>query len=382
VPPTDWTANSVYHLATYQNGRAFGAGETQGTSGLPIVKIAELNRGISEATGLFDGELGARHRVTENDIVFSWSGTIVVKRWHGADAALNQHLFKVSVKPEFDEDFVLGVLQSLVPRFNEIVEDQRTTMGHVKVSDLRAMQVLVPPKPQQVAIGRALRALEDLSFLNQRIVATADRLILVRLRELALQAEGTGDVVPLTDIARFVNGGAFTRGASGKGRMVIRIRELNTGPSDTTVYSDEAVRADKEANPGDILFAWSGSLGLYRWSGPVSIINQHIFKVVPVQPAWFVYAAISRHLSEFQAIARDKATTMGHIQRHHLEEAMVRVPPPELMEAWDAELSVLWDLILAREKANGALASLRAAVVPALVTGRMALNFDARRDAA
>ena len=41
------------------------------------------------------------------------------------------------------------------------------------------------------------------------------------------------------------------------------------------------LEADREnvAEPGDLLFAWSGSLDVYRWPGPEALINQHIFKV-------------------------------------------------------------------------------------------------------
>jgi len=35
-------------------------------------------------------------------------------------------------------------------------------------------------------------------------------------------------------------------------------------------------------------------------------------------------------LDEFQRIAEGKATTMGHIQRHHLEEAIVIIPDTQL----------------------------------------------------
>jgi len=42
---------------------------------------------------------------------------------------------------------------------------------------------------------------------------------------------------------------------------------------------------------------------------------------------------IERHLDTFRAIAADKATTMGHIQRHHLSEALVALPPRDEIEA-------------------------------------------------
>ena len=85
----------------------------------------------------------------------------------------------------------------------------------------------------------------------------------------------------LTDLARFVNGKAFTREATTYGRPILRIKELNGGVADATPRSDIEVADDHLARHHDILFAWSGSLDVYRWSGPEALINQHIFKVIP-----------------------------------------------------------------------------------------------------
>ena len=59
-----------------------------------------------------------------------------------------------------------------------------------------------------------------------------------------------------------------------------------------------------------------------RWYRPEAIVNQHIFNVIPNPGVaiWLVNQAVHAKLDEFKAIAADKATTMGHIQRHHLDE--------------------------------------------------------------
>jgi len=51
-----------------------------------------------------------------------------------------------------------------------------------------------------------------------------------------------------------------------------------------------------------------------------------------VVPKWFYFFATRHHLQNFRAIAADKATTMGHIQRKHLTSAKIAVPPPEGMK--------------------------------------------------
>jgi len=49
---------------------------------------------------------------------------------------------------------------------------------------------------------------------------------------------------------------------------------------------------------------------------------------VPRQlPEWYVAAQLRAVLPYFQGIAADKATTMGHIQRRHLDIAVPHLPP-------------------------------------------------------
>jgi len=188
----------------------------------------------------------------------------------------------------------------------------------------------------------------------------------------------------LTSIARFVNGGAFTKGASGIGRPVLRIKELNAGISDATVFSDIEVRDENVARHHDLLFSWSGSLDVYRWHGPDALINQHIFKVLPLDgfPPWFVEGWIRRHLPEFQGIAADKATTMGHIKREHLHQAKVRIPPRDVITELDDVLSPLDDQIGALARETATLRAVRDALLPRLISGDSRVPADGAADPA
>jgi type I restriction enzyme S subunit len=190
--------------------------------------------------------------------------------------------------------------------------------------------------------------------------------------QVLLQTIADGREVPLSDLADFVNGGAFTKGASGSGKMVVRIAELNSGPSRSTVYNNIEVKADRLASPGDLLFAWSGSLGVYRWCRAESIINQHIFKVIPKPgvPMWLVHGRILDLLPIYRGIAADKATTMGHIQRRNLDE-LVLVPSTEELERLNPLCQGLWDRALSAERENLILEDLRDTLLPELMSGRI-----------
>ena len=118
--------------------------------------------------------------------------------------------------------------------------------------------------------------------------------------------------------------------------------------------------------------SWSGSLGVYRWSRDEAIINQHIFKVLPTTyPDWLVFDRVDEAIETFQGIAKDKATTMGHIQRGHLDSVHVVIPRGEAIEELEAELGPLWDSLLVAEREVLTLAALRDTLLPELLSSRI-----------
>jgi len=97
---------------------------------------------------------------------------------------------------------------------------------------------------------------------------------------------------------------------------------------------------------GDVLFSWSGSLECVLWAGGRGALNQHLFKVTsPQYPKWLYYLWIHQHLADFRHIAAGKATTMGHIQRHHLSDAKVVLPGPDLLRAMDRHFTPIVEAV-------------------------------------
>ncbi len=92
--PINGNPVSIYELATWKNGLAFRSIDFSET-GLPVIKIAELNNGISNSTSYTNAQYSREVYLTKGDIVFSWSGnpdtSIDVYRYDLPDGWLNQH---------------------------------------------------------------------------------------------------------------------------------------------------------------------------------------------------------------------------------------------------------------------------------------------------
>lgn len=243
---------------------------------------------------------------------------------------------------------------------------------HFNVASARSLQLGLPSLSSQRVIAAVLRALDDKIAVNQRIATTSDDLRHLMISKYLAEQDSAESMFPLSSIAQFINGRAFTKDATGAGRMVIRIAELNSGPGGSTVYNDLGVPERHLARPGEVLFAWSGSLTVARWFRPEAIVNQHIFKVVPNPgiPSWLAFELTKLKMEEFRRIAADKATTMGHIQRRHLDEP-VMVPNESDLPQLDAKLGPLWDRALVAEQESLTIAQLRDTLLPKLMSGQL-----------
>ena len=284
-------------------------------------------------------------------------------------ARVSQHVAIIRTKKDLRPRYLQYVL--LEPGFKShlvTISDGGGTRKALTKAMIESLEIPVPSRAEQEAIAEVLGALDDKIAANAQVIQKADELSRARFQAVAV----TGDEVPLSSLARFVNGRAYTKNATGTGRVVVRIAELNSGIGASTVWNDIEVPDDNTARPGDLLFAWSGSLTAARWYRSEAIVNQHIFKVVPNPgvPMWLVNQAVHATLDEFKAIAQDKATTMGHIQRHHLDEP-VKIPTSAEIKELDGLMAGLWEAALAAEIENLKLTSTRDELLPLLMSGKV-----------
>ena len=187
---------------------------------------------------------------------------------------------------------------------------------------------------------------------------------------------------PLSDIATFLNGLAlqkFPAEDESDSLPVIKIAELRSGVTSKSGRASRDVPQNYVINNGDFLFSWSGSLIAKFWTEGEGALNQHLFKVTSNQyPQWFFSEWVHHHLPDFQTIAAAKATTMGHIQRGHLKEAMVNCPPHSTITTLGRLIAPLTERIILGDIENQTLAKVRDLLLPKLVSGQIRL-CDAQR---
>ena len=193
--------------------------------------------------------------------------------------------------------------------------------------------------------------------------------------ELGMIPEGW-KVGRLTEIASYMNGLAmqkFPPENNEDSLPVLKIKELGQGFCGTD--SDRCscnIKDECKIHNGDVIFSWSGTLLVDVWCGGDCGLNQHLFKVTSKDyPKWFYYYWTKHHLQEFIHIAKDKAVTMGHIKRGHLEEAMVAIPDNDSMEKAHELFEPILSKMISLRLESSRLSTLRDTLLPRLMSGEL-----------
>lgn len=285
---------------------------------------------------------------------------------------------------------------------------------------LETTVISLPSKAEQLAIAGVLTALDDKIELNRRTNETLEAMAralfkswFVDFDPVRAKAEGRAPVgmdaataalfpsrlvetaegevpegwtvEPLDRAATFLNGLALQKfPPTGSASLpVIKIAEMKNGVTPKSDRASVDIPPQYVVNDGDVLFSWSGSLAVVVWTGGRGALNQHLFKVTSDRfPRSFVVGWLRQHLPEFQEIAAGKATTMGHIQRHHLTDACVVIPHAGVLEIAHRVLEPLFERVVLNDLESRRLVLLRDSLLPRLLSGELRVGDDGAAEAA
>ena len=143
--PAEYNRASLTDIANYLNGLAMQRFRPQSNEkAIPVLKIKELGQGMCDSSSdICSQSIDSKYIVNDGDIIFSWSGTLLVDIWCGGICGLNQHLFKVT-SDKYPKWFVYYWTKYHLAKFIRIAKDKAVTMGHIKRGDLETSVVLIP----------------------------------------------------------------------------------------------------------------------------------------------------------------------------------------------------------------------------------------------
>ena len=304
----------------------------------------------------------------------------------------NQQINTIVPHSNIDSDFVY-YLMCIVGKELNYISKTSTAVPIINKSTFSDWDIVIPRETEdQRRIASILSSLDRKIELNNKINADLEEMAQAIFKnwfvdfepfkdgkfvdsELGMIPEGW-KVGRLTEIASYMNGLAmqkFPPENNEDSLPVLKIKELGQGFCGTD--SDRCscnIKDECKIHNGDVIFSWSGTLLVDVWCGGDCGLNQHLFKVTSKDyPKWFYYYWTKHHLQEFIHIAKDKAVTMGHIKRGHLEEAMVAIPDNDSMEKAHELFEPILSKMISLRLESSRLSTLRDTLLPRLMSGEL-----------
>ena len=173
----DSEMKTIAELCRLGNGHGFGP-RTWSKFGLPIIRIQNLNGSLD--FNYFSGDPSPDWIVNPGDLLFAWAGTKGVSfgafRWGGSKGVLNQHIFLVKPKEKIDSDWLFYALRFVTERIEKKAHGFKSTLLHVRRSDVTNQKVLAPEIKEQKQISRVLNISEKgILTLEKRLSITQKR---------------------------------------------------------------------------------------------------------------------------------------------------------------------------------------------------------------
>ncbi|MDD4401838.1 MAG: restriction endonuclease subunit S [Desulfitobacteriaceae bacterium] len=276
-----------------------------------------------------------------------------------------------------------------------------STVKHTSPKTIKSFRLNLPPLPEQSAIAATLSCLDDMIKLNNRTNQVLEEMAQAIFKHWFVEFEFPNEdgqpykssggemadselgeipqgwrVGSLLDIADYLNGLAmqkFRPKEDEKGYPVLKIKELRQGMTNSSSeMCSENINLNYIVNDGDLIFSWSGSLLVDFWCGGKCGLNQHLFKVTSDKyDKWYCYYWTNYHLQKFIGIAKDKATTMGHIKRGDLEKSQVLIMDDTNYRKLASICKPIIETIIANRVENRKLILIRDTLLPKLMSGEI-----------
>lgn len=361
------------------------------------------------------------YQLRVGDVVIGMDGSKVGRNFAAISsdddgALLAQRVARVRAKEGASQDFLRYLICN--QNFTEYVQSVHTgtSIPHISKAQIERFEVSVPPLNLQESIASTLSALDNRIALLRETNLTLEAIALaifkswfvdfepVRAKsegkkpdgidedtasifpdaleetELGMVPVGWGSF-PIYELATFINGAAykaFEPNADKRGLPIIKIAELKAGVTESTAYSHVAMPKKYLIETGDILFSWSGnpdtSIDTFVWSYEPAWLNQHIFRVLPLQKneRAFVLQALRYLRPVFAELARNKQTTgLGHVTVADLKRLQITKPEQTVLDAFEGVVGTIQQQIFQNSMRVNTLSSLRDTLLPRLISGQL-----------
>ena len=305
------------------------------------------------------------------------------------------------------QDYLFQALKSPLVQSRLYARGTGTTVLGIKQSELRQVEIPLPPLATQRRIASILSAYDDLIENNTRRIAILEEMArriyeewFVRFRfpghenvrmvesELGLVPEGWG-VVTLGQLAE-VNARSVRRGAEPTEIRYVDISSVSTGSIDNKeqmLFADAPGRARRIVRDGDVIWACvrpnRKSYALVLNPEPNLLVSTGFAVLSPASaPSSFIYQCVTTDDFVSYLVNHAKGAAYPAVGAEEFENAKVLKPSDSLVTEFDRIAEPMMRLVAALQLKNINLRTTRDLLLPKLISGELSVeNIEIAREA-
>ena len=367
------THHSLFELATWKNGLAFKKINFS-DSGVPVIKIAELNNGIGGTTAYTNQTFSEEVHLYKGDLLFSWSGnpetSIDIFRFELEEGWLNQHIFKVTPKEDLvDRDYFYFIMKYLKPHFTQIATNKQTTgLGHVTIADIKRISVILPTLDIQKKIVSCIKPVDDKIRLNNAI----NENLLQQAETLFKERFLTCDDLP-SGWKRMALGDASEMNAGGDKPKAISTQK--TEEYQYPVYSNgisneglNGFTTDYKISAESVTVSARGTIGFVCLR---HIPYTPIVRLVTLVPRTNIVSAKYLYLWLKSIPIHGTGTTQQQLTVPDFRKTEIIIPTETEMKDFTETVNPLFRQVWSNQDENAKLAGIRDTLLPRLMSGEL-----------
>ncbi len=332
------------------------------------------------------------------------------------DMAFNQDIKALLPKPDVDATFLVYCLLAKKPELLSSVDSAGHGTGRLNTDTLKAMELLLPPLPEQKAIASILGALDDKIELNRRMNATLEAMAralfqswFVDFDPVRAKLDGrppvgldpataalfpdsfqdsslghvpngweTGSILrqadllsggtPKTDVPTYWNGDVPWVSA----KDVSQCGEAFLVSTERTITKQGVEESSTKIIPANstVIVARGATTGRLTMFGHAMAMNQTCYGLRSKVGAPFALYCNARHFIE-RLVQGGHGSIFDTITTSTFEATDVLLAPKEVLLAFDKQVTPMFQQVHANLHQSRTLATLRDTVLPKLLSGEL-----------
>lgn len=209
----------------------------------------------------------------------------------------------------------------------------------VKWENLKNYKFELPPLPEQKKLAKALWAINDTLQAYQKLLIETDELVKSQFIEMVGKATSSDKLLNHVDVLYGFPFNSKLFNNNGEGLPLLRIRDINTGLSDT--FTTEQADEKYIVSDGDCLVGMDGNFEIVKWNHGSAYLNQRMCKFTPIdiQREYMMYF-LRLKLKEIESVAN--STTVKHLSAKDINGIEIPIVD-DAAQLWFEEFSIQSD---------------------------------------